>query len=67
MEFLELAKCLPPSLAVVLRVNSGDDGEVEFLSRAPAMTIMDVLLQESEEALGTAVVLADSPLHSLSP
>jgi hypothetical protein len=56
LDWGELAKCSLSSLAVILRFNPGDDGEVEFLSRAPALTIKHVLLQESEEALHGGVV-----------
>ena len=56
LDWGELAKCSLPSLAVILRFNPGDDGEVEFLSRAPPLTIKHVLLQESEEALHSGVV-----------
>ena len=61
MEFLkldwgELAKCPLASLAVILGFNPGDDGEVEFFSRAPPLTIEHVLLQQSKEALHGGIV-----------
>ena len=60
LDWGELAKCSLPSLAVILRFNPGDDGEVEFLSRAPVLTIKHVLLQECEEALHGGVVARGS-------
>ena len=60
LDWGELAKCSLPSLAVILRFNPGDNGEVEFLSRAPPLTIKHVLLQECEEALHSGVVARGS-------